>query len=123
MAGHNCLLHLIKAPTHVWSLRHGTDQSAVQVGGTLRSNLGDVLKSAAVMGQGISMHPYYMVSDELASGSLVQVLSKYKPPSLEIYAIYPTRQNLPVRVRTFVAELREWAQTTLPARDLMGIAP
>ena len=111
---HNCLLHLIKAPTHVWSLRHGKDESAVHVGGTLRSNLGDVLKSSALMGQGISMHPCYMVSDELASGSLVPVLPLFKPPSLNIYVIYPTRHNLPLRVRTFVMHLREWAQVPLP---------
>ncbi len=114
LSGHNCLLHLIKAPTHVWNFRAGQDEISVQVSGTLRSNLGDVLKSSALMGQGISMHPYYMVSDELASGSLVPVLPLYKPPSLNIYVIYPTRHNLPLRVKTFVTHLREWAQVPLP---------
>ena len=77
--------------------------------------LGDVLKSAALMGHGISMHPYYMVSEDLASGNLVAVLPQYKPPSLNIYLVYPTRKNLPVRVKTFVTLLREWAQATLPS--------
>ena len=60
------------------------------------------------------MHPYYMVSEDLASGNLVAVLPQYKPPSLNIYLVYPTRKNLPVRVKTFVTLLREWAQATLP---------
>ena len=61
------------------------------------------------------MHPYYMVSEDLASGNLVAVLPQYKPPSLNIYLVYPTRKNLPVRVKTFVTLLREWAQATLPS--------
>ena len=107
---HNCLLHSIKAPAHSWLLKNGDEECVVQVSGTMRSNLGDVLKSSALMGHGISMHPYYMVSEELAAGRLVPVLPRYAPPSLEIYVIYPTRQNLPLRVKTFVAYLKEWAQ-------------
>ena len=110
LVGHNCLLHSIKAPAHSWLLKNGDEEWVVHVSGTMRSNLGDVLKSAALMGHGISMHPYYMVSEELASGRLVPVLQRYAPPSLEIYVIYPTRQNLPLRVKTFVAYLKEWAQ-------------
>ena len=121
LAHHNCLLHQIKSPNHVWSFQCAEGDSAVQVGGTLRSNLGDVLKSAALMGQGISMHPYYMVSEDLASGKLVAVLPRYKPPSLNIYLVYPTRQNLPLRVKTFVTLLREWAQATLPGIDVNRI--
>lgn len=114
LVGHNCLLHSIKAPAHVWLLKNADKECAVQVSGTMRSNLGDILKSAALLGYGISMHPYYMVSEELASGRLVTVLQRYAPPSLEIYVIYPTRQNLPMRVKTFVAHLKEWSQVTLP---------
>lgn len=115
LVGHNCLLHSIKAPAHIWLLKNADEECPVQVSGTMRSNLGDILKSAALSGYGISMHPYYMVSGELASGRLVPVLQRYTPPSLEIYVIYPTRQNLPLRVKTFVAHLKEWAEVTLPA--------
>lgn len=115
LVGHNCLLHSIKAPAHIWHLKNADEECPVQVSGTMRSNLGDILKSAALLGYGISMHPYYMVSEELASGRLVPVLQRYAPPSLEIYVIYPTRQNLPLRVKTFVAHLKEWAEATLPA--------
>ena len=114
LTGHNCLLHLIKAPTHSWNFTGGDGECSVQVRGTLRSNLGDVLKNAALMGQGISMHPYYMVSEELSAGTLVPVLPNYKPPILNIYVIYPTRHNLPLRVKTFVTHLREWAQVAMP---------
>ena len=79
LVGHNCLLHSIKAPAHIWHLKNADEECPVQVSGTMRSNLGDILKSAALLGYGISMHPYYMVSGELASGRLVPVLQRYTP--------------------------------------------
>ena len=114
---HNCLVHLIKSPTHVWSFHDAETKRTVQVSGTLRSNFGEILKSAALMGHGISMHPTYMVSEDLSSGNLVQVLPGFRPPSLRIYVVYPTRQNLPLRVKTFVAYLKDWAQAKLPKTD------
>ena len=123
LTAHNCLLHLIKAPTHSWCFKDGDVETSVQVSGSIRSNLGDVLKAAALMGHGISMHPYYMVSDELSSGTLIPVLLHYQPPSLNIYVVYPTRQNLPLRVKTFVTHLRDWAQVPLPGLPHSGSTP
>ena len=42
--------------------------------GTVASNFGEALKQAALLGHGIAMHPYYMVSDDLKAKRLVAVL-------------------------------------------------
>jgi len=36
------------------------------------------------------------------SGRLVQVLPGYRTPDADIYAVYPQRQQLSARIRTFV---------------------
>ncbi len=110
LAQHNCLVHSLKSPTNRWHLVGPDGPVSVRVRGSLYSNLGEALKHAALLGQGISLHPYYMVSEELAAGTLRVVLPEYAPVGLGIYVIYSTRQTLPLRVRALVEFLKDWAK-------------
>jgi hypothetical protein len=62
-----------------------------------------------MLGAGISLHPYYMVSEELRSGALEVVLPQYTPQQLDIYSVFSTRRNMPVRVRALLEFLKAWA--------------
>ena len=53
------------------------------------------------------MHPTYMVSHDIKENRLKTVLAAYQPSGLDIYAMYPSRRNLPGRVRLFLEYLRE----------------
>jgi len=108
---HNCLVHSLKSSTSIWRFNGPEGPAAVKVKGTLFSNFGEALKHAALLGQGIALHPYYMVSAELAAGQLKVVLPRWEPEAYEISVVYSSRHNLPVRVRRFVEFLKEWAQT------------
>lgn len=108
LARHNCLVHSIKAPTSIWSFNGPRGKVSVRVRGSMRSNFGDALRYAAILGHGISMHPTYMVADDLASGKIELVLPEFEPTGLDIYAVFPSRRNLPVRVSTFLRFLRDW---------------
>jgi len=108
LASHNCLVHSLKAPTSIWSFRGPEGKVSVRVRGALRSNFGDALRYAALLGHGISMHPTYMIADDLAAGTLKVLMPEYEPTRLEIYAVFPSRRNVPLRVNTFLTFLREW---------------
>lgn len=114
LARHGCLVHTLKSPTGIWRFTGPEGEVSVRVRGPLCSNFGEPLQNAAVLGQGISMHPYYMVAEDLAAGRLRPVLPQYRPMELDIYAIFSSRQNLPVRVRRFVDYLKDWAKTPPP---------
>jgi len=109
LAGHDCMVHALKAPTNTWTFQDpkGTPRS-VRVGGTIRANFGEPLRHAALLGHGISMHPTYMVADDIRQGRLEIVLPSYRPTGLDVYAVFPSRRNLPMRVRTFLDFLKEW---------------
>ena len=111
LARHNCLVHSLKSPTGIWRFSGPEGGASVRVSGTLFSNFGEALKQAALLGHGIALHPYYMVSEEIAAGRLAIVLPAWEPEPYDISVIYSSRQNLPVRVRRFVEFLKEWAQT------------
>ncbi|MDN3988189.1 LysR family transcriptional regulator [Zwartia vadi] len=114
LASHDCMVHALKSPTNIWTFLGDstTGQSGgkttVRVHGTIRANYGDPLRHAALLGHGISMHPTYMVMQDIQAGRLVSVLPQFRPVGVDIYAVFPSRKNLPVRVRTFLDFLRQW---------------
>jgi DNA-binding transcriptional LysR family regulator len=48
------------------------------------------------------------VTDEIASGELVEVLPDYPRPTLSLYALYPERRLLPLKVRRLIDFLADW---------------
>lgn len=105
---HNCLVHTVKSELGFWRF-HGDPPREIRVRGTVRSNLGDALKQAALLGTGISVHPHYMVSEELRSGSLEALLPDDQPEAMDIHVVFSTRRNMPTRVRHLLEFLKEWA--------------
>ena len=59
------------------------------------------------MHQGISMHPLYMVEADLRSGRLRMVLPDHDPGRLDVFVLYPSRKNLPSRVRRFIEYMKD----------------
>ncbi|MFY9136523.1 LysR substrate-binding domain-containing protein [Zwartia sp.] len=114
LAGHECMVHALKSPTNIWTFMgdaQGSEisgKTTVRVHGTIRANYGDPLRHAAMLGHGISMHPTYMVMQDIQEGRLVSVLPQFRPVGVDIYAVFPSRKNMPVRVRTFLDFLRQW---------------
>jgi DNA-binding transcriptional LysR family regulator len=74
----------------------------VRVAGRLNANNGDVLRLAALRGEGIILLPSFLVGDDLAAGKLVPILPGYAPDALVIQAVYPHSRHLSVKVRSFV---------------------
>lgn len=103
---HDCLVNTLKSPDGVWLFDDGVEARSVQPRPSIRANFGEALLHAARLGQGISMHPLYMVEDLLKSGELVVVLPGCAPVGLDIYAMYPSQRHLPTRVRTFLEFLK-----------------
>jgi DNA-binding transcriptional LysR family regulator len=113
LSHHDCLVNALKSPTNFWELAGPDGQrSSVRVSGTLRSNFGEALRHAAILGRGISMHPNYMVAEDIRQRRLKVVLRVYRPPGLDVYAVYPSRRNMPGRVRLFLDFLIERFRNT-----------
>ncbi len=111
LAHHDCLVHALKSPTNFWTFTDAgsptKSKKSVRVSGSMRANFGEPLRHAAILGQGISMHPNYMVAQDIKDNRLKVVLPAFKPMGLEIYAMYPSRRNMPGRVRLFLEFLKE----------------
>lgn len=108
---HNCLVHMLKAPTLSWEFTDaGGKLHRVQVGGNFSSNLGESLRHLAQRDYGISMHPRYMVEELIGQKRLRVVLPDYKCEGLDIYAVIQSKRYLPYKVRLFIDHLRNYFQ-------------
>jgi DNA-binding transcriptional LysR family regulator len=108
LAGHNCLLYAysVYGPEFPFIDAAGNPLAA-RVSGNLLTTSIAVMRASAVAGLGVWMCPPYIVSDLLASGALVPLLTDYDRREVEIVALYPHRRQLSAKVRLFLDRLVE----------------
>lgn len=116
LARHACLVLVgRKGPSDAWMLRDPDGREhVVHVRGRLHSNSGEVIRDAALAGQGIALLSTWHVCDDVDAGRLRIVLPGYAPPESGIYAVMPERRLVLPRVRAFVEFLAERFAGTPP---------
>jgi DNA-binding transcriptional LysR family regulator len=104
---HNCLAYGHLTTGNQWKLTGPDGEHWIQIPWTLCTNNGEVLRDAAVKGQGIVLLPTFIVGADLQQGSLRSILTDYQAPEISLYAIYPQTRHLSVKVRVFIDFLVE----------------
>lgn len=105
LAGHNCLCADLQTWGDEWRLSGRGGEVRVAVGGSLRSNNAETLRTASLEGIGIAALPNWAVADELRSGALLRVLPGWEAPVSTIYAVYPGNRLMSKKVGAFVDHL------------------
>jgi DNA-binding transcriptional LysR family regulator len=99
---HDCLHYNVISELEEWTFDGPAGSETVAVKGGFCSNNGDVLLQAAIEGLGITLLPDFIVADALAKGRLVRILKKRERAPLTLFALYPSRQFVPVKTRLFI---------------------
>jgi DNA-binding transcriptional LysR family regulator len=119
LTSHNCLV-LSQQPR--WTFQHPKGIERIQVKGNFECNNGEVIREMALAGVGIALKATWDVAEALRSGSLQALLPNH--PILNeaaIWAVYPSRHNLPAKVTAFVSYLE--AQLKRRFLDLIPKSP
>jgi DNA-binding transcriptional LysR family regulator len=66
-----------------------------------------VLHDWAIAGQGIAWRSMWEVNEDLSTGRLVTILNEFRAPDNAIYAVFPQRKQMPLRVRMFIDYLKK----------------
>jgi DNA-binding transcriptional LysR family regulator len=85
-----------------WHFTGPSGPESVRTRSTVRCNNGDTCRSITVGGGGISLQPSFMVSEDLRTGLLVELLPEYRSIELGVYIVYPTRKHLAPKVRALI---------------------
>ena len=80
----------------------------VPVSGQFTVNSPVAVRAAVLAGLGLALIPEFVVREDIAAGRQVTVLDSYMPQDAGIYAVFPHRRHLPMRVRLFVDFLATW---------------
>jgi DNA-binding transcriptional LysR family regulator len=78
-------------------------------------NVADAMAIAIRENMGIGVLPTSSALSYLQAGTLVRVLSNYTMQNLNVYALYPSRQYLDAKIRTWIEFLRDELPATLDA--------
>lgn len=79
--------------------------------GPLDCSDGQVLHDWCLAGHGIAWRSIWEVESEIAAGRLVAVLEDFSAPPNGVYAVFPQRKHLPLRVRLWIDFLKEHYST------------
>ena len=69
--------------------------------------IGAVLHEWALAGKGLAWRSLWEVGQDMKEGRLTSVLDAWQAPPMGIYAVFPQRRHLPLRVRVFIDLLKE----------------
>ena len=103
LSNHRCLVYSLLHDFEHWQLTDTKGEVIkTKIHPYLKSTTGEFIRDAAVEGVGIGLMPSFIVYKEIESGALVPLLTEYKTPQIDAYAIYPQTRHLSQRVRSFV---------------------
>lgn len=92
-----------------WLLTGPYGDELVTVNNThFQVNTADSMIVALKAGMGIGAIPFYSALQSLQDGSLVRVLPQHTLFPLGVFALYPSRQYLDAKIRTWVEYLRDY---------------
>lgn len=112
LAQHRVLAYSLFHQGEHWAFDGPQGREVVKVNPILRTNSGDTCVAAALAHQGVVLQPSFLVGEPLRQGDLVEVLPGHRSGEMGIYAVYPSRQHLPPKVRAMVDFLVEAFRTT-----------
>jgi DNA-binding transcriptional LysR family regulator len=107
LARFDCLMLSSDASqTRGWAFMVGDQVQHLRPGGPLDCSDGQVLHDWCLAGYGIAWRSTWEVEAEIAAGTLVEVLKDFAAPPNGIYAVFPQRKHLPLRVRLWIDFLK-----------------
>ena len=117
LAGHECLtLSSEASQTRGWAFVVDGQLVHLRPGGRLDCSDGQVLHQWCLKGLGIAWRSTWEVARDLEEGRLVAVLEDFAAPPNGVFAVFPQRKHLPLRVRLWIdyvkhmyADPRYWA--------------
>lgn len=89
-------------PLREWLLSLPPDERPSRIEGTLIADSSLALQEAALSGLGLVLLPTFVVGRDIAEGRLVWLLRDWSILRGDICAVFPHRESLPAKTRTFI---------------------
>lgn len=118
LARHDIIAYTYSPGSDTWRFETPTGEQSVTVRPRLRANNGETCREAALAGLGIARQPDFLVGDAIENGRLVEILPESCSQELGIYAVYPSRKHLSLKVRVLADYLAKSLAGGVPHEGL-----
>lgn len=106
LANHACFLYTNTATPEQWRFRRaGGEEVTVRISGPIRTDNGDAMLPALRAGLGLAWLPEFLLSDDLAAGTLETVLDDWSGSAAALHLVTPPGTLRPARVEALIAFL------------------
>jgi DNA-binding transcriptional LysR family regulator len=105
---HACVMLSAKNNEADWNLVSGRRKARVHVSGAVSSRDFNSASTFVYRGHGVGLLPSNYCDAEIAAGRLVRLLPKWASPPIPVFAVYPSRKFLPLRLSAFLEALAAW---------------
>jgi DNA-binding transcriptional LysR family regulator len=105
LSHHQCLAYSYQGferLTREWTVAGPAGEVTVPISSNLQTNSLDTIFAAACEGRGIAMALSCAVEEAIRDGRLVRVLPEYQKGEFPIVALYPHRQYISAKLRSFL---------------------
>ncbi|PDT49796.1 LysR family transcriptional regulator [Sinorhizobium fredii] len=107
LRAHECICYSRAGDARTWSFSDGADEVAVRIAPRLIANNAVAVHRATLAGSGLAVLSHILVCPDIEAGRLVNVMPDFPPTRLPINVVYPSRRNMPLRVRAVLDFLVE----------------
>jgi DNA-binding transcriptional LysR family regulator len=107
LTDHNCICYSRAGDGRTWSFSDGANEIPVRIAPHLIANNSVAVHRAALSGGGLAVLSHILVDADIQSGRLKRLMPAFPPTRLPISVVYPSRRNIPARVRTVLEFLVE----------------
>jgi CheY-like chemotaxis protein len=103
----------------VWTFRRNDTESSVSLNGRLSVSALEAVREAVLAGMGLAVAPEWMFLPELKSGQVRTVLTDWRLPPCELWAVIPAGRMASRKTRAFIT----FVQETLGQPNASLVAP
>lgn len=103
LLGHECI-RLVRGYEVIdhWRFSVDGEPRELQVSGRLTSSSAEIVHGWALSGRGIAVKVSWDIEDDLDSGRLVECLSEFCWPQVNLYGVFPRTDPMPSRISKFI---------------------
>jgi DNA-binding transcriptional LysR family regulator len=95
---HNCVVS--RSP--LWQFKEGNATIELPVKGNLVVRSGDTLREATILGLGIAQSNWWVFRQDLANGTVVELLKQHRVPGRPISVVYPPTKFVSTKLRAMI---------------------
>lgn len=113
LVNHNCVGFRASQTGRLfpWTFTSSEKTFRVDTKGSFTVDEGEMNLNMVLQGMGVSQLPGYMARKHIHSGALEEVLIEFRPPPVQISAMYLDRRLLSPRIRSFIDYISKYARS------------